>query len=145
MVVKNEIDKLCCFYVSDFHLEMILLPYINKKMNENIIIKTDKNLRDTIETLITKMNLSEKNKEKILKLGWNIEENEKIENKSNIIIIGNKEYIKEENEKVRKSNIRDVTVIDCYYFEDIKEEISTIMMNYRQSLNTLGIDEIESK
>ena len=40
VVENNKIEKLCCFYVSDFHLEMILLPYINKKIEENIIIKT---------------------------------------------------------------------------------------------------------
>lgn len=143
MVVKNEIDKLCCFYVSDFHLEMILLPYINKKMNEKIIIKTDKNLRDTIETLITKMNLSEKNKEKILKLGWNIEENEKIENKSNIIIIGNKKYINDVNVQIKEKDIKDATIIDCYNFEDTKDKIENIMGEYSRSLNTTGAENIK--
>ena len=71
MLVENKIEKLCCFYVSDFHLEMILLPYINKKLDENIIIKTEKDLRDTVETLVSKMNLNEENKDKILKLEWN--------------------------------------------------------------------------
>lgn len=145
MVVKNEMDKLCCFYVSDFHLEMILLPYINKKINENIIIKTDKNLRDTIETLISKMNLKEENKEKILRLGWNIDEKQKVEDKSNIIIIGNEEYIKKENEIIKKDNIKDVTVIDCYYFEDIKDKISNIICNYKKNLNTMGLEDISEK
>ena len=71
MLVENKIEKLCCFYVSDFHLEMILLPYINNKLDENIIIKTERDLRDTVETLVSKMNLHEENKEKILNLGWN--------------------------------------------------------------------------
>ena len=71
MVVENRIEKLCCFYVSDFHLEMILLPYINKKIEENIIIKTERNLEETVNILVSKMNLNEKNKEKILSLGWN--------------------------------------------------------------------------
>ena len=39
MVVQNKrIEKTCCFYVSEFHLEMILVPYINEKINENITI-----------------------------------------------------------------------------------------------------------
>ena len=59
MLVENKIEKLCCFYVSDFHLEMILLPYINKRLDENIIIKTEKDLRDTVETLVSKMNLNQ--------------------------------------------------------------------------------------
>ena len=38
MITKElEATKKCCLYASDFHLEMILVPYIkekNKKLNE---------------------------------------------------------------------------------------------------------------
>ena len=72
MVVQNERqEKTCCFYVSDFHLEMILIPYINKKIEENIVIITEKKLKETVEILISKMNLKKENKDKILSLGWN--------------------------------------------------------------------------
>ena len=60
MVVKNKgKEKLCCFYVSEFHLEMILLPYINKKIeqNEKITILTEIKLRESLEILISKINL----------------------------------------------------------------------------------------
>ena len=52
MIVQDKMnEKICSFYVSDFHLEMILIPYINKKIEENqkIIIKTEKNLEETIK------------------------------------------------------------------------------------------------
>ena len=64
MIVENKnIEKICSFYVSDFHLEMILMPYINKKLDENkkVIIKTEKNLKDTVEVLISKMNINNEN------------------------------------------------------------------------------------
>ena len=80
MIVEDkEIEKYCSFYISDFHLEMILLPYINDKIdnNENIKIITEKDVKDTIEILISKMNLKEENKNKILSLDWN--KNSKIE------------------------------------------------------------------
>ena len=36
MVVENEkTEKIYSIYVSDFHLEMILVPYINEKINNN--------------------------------------------------------------------------------------------------------------
>ena len=42
MVVQNErLEKTCCFYVSEFHLEMILVPYINEIIDENITILTE--------------------------------------------------------------------------------------------------------
>lgn len=143
MLVENKIEKLCCFYVSDFHLEMILLPYINNKLDENIIIKTEKDLRDTVETLVSKMNLNEENKQKILSLGWNEKEYKKLEDKSNIIIIGNKKYINDVNVQIKEKDIKDATIIDCYNFEDTKDKIENIMSEYSRSLNTTGAENIK--
>lgn len=135
MVVQNKTEeKICCFYVSEFHLEMILLPYINEKIEENITILTEKNLKETLEILISKMNLKEENKEKILKLGW--DGKEKIKEESNIIIIGSKEYIKNKNEEIKNKNT--LSVLDCYSFEEEKEEINNIIKEYKNTLNTLG-------
>ena len=90
MVVQNKrLEKACCFYVSEFHLEMILVPYINEKIEENITILTEKNLRQTVNILISKLNV--KNKEKILELEW--EGDKEIKENSNIIIIGSKQFI----------------------------------------------------
>ena len=69
MVVESKRkEKTCCFYVSEFHLEMILVPYINEKLEENITILTQKKLNETMEILISKINLKSENKEKILNL-----------------------------------------------------------------------------
>lgn len=143
VVENNKIEKLCCFYVSDFHLEMILIPYINKKIEENIIIKTERDLKDTVEILVSKMNLNKENKEKILSLEWNGKENKKIEDKSNIIIIGKKKYIEDVNSQIRQDDIKDVTVIDCYNFEETKDDMDNIMNSYSQNLNTTGLENIK--
>ena len=145
MVVENKMDKLCCFYVSDFHLEMILLPYINKKLDESIIIETEKDLRDSVKTVISKMNLSNESKEKILKLGWNSREKQKIEDKSNVIVIGTKKYIDDVNEKIKQEDIKDVTIIDCYDFEQTKEKMEYIINNYSLNLNTNGLNSIKKQ
>jgi len=53
MVVQNKrLEKTCCFYVSDFHLEMILVPYINESIDEEITIITNKDLRESLQILI---------------------------------------------------------------------------------------------
>lgn len=135
MVVQDERkEKTCCFYVSDFHLEMILVPYINKKIDENITILTEKNLKETLEILISKMNLKEENKEKILELGWDGEE--KIKENSNIIIIGSRMYIKKKNEEIKNKNA--ISVLDCYSFEEEKDDMNNIVKQYKNTLNTLG-------
>ena len=135
MVVKNKgKEKLCCFYVSEFHLEMILLPYINKKIKEKeeITIITEIKLRESLEILISKINLKEEEKNQILELEWDGEEKNK-EN-SNIIIIGSEKFIKEKNEKIKNAE----TIVDCYNFDEIKDKINDITSEYKNSLNTLG-------
>lgn len=135
MVVQNKREeKTCCFYVSDFHLEMILVPYINEKIDENITILSEKKLKDTVKILISKMNLKEENKEKILSLSWDGEE--EIKENSNIIVIGTKEYIKNKNEEIINKSA--VSVLDCYDFEQEKHCIDEIIKEYKNTLNTLG-------
>ena len=135
LIVQNKrIEKTCCFYVSEFHLEMILVPYINKIIEENITILTEKKLKETLEIIISRKNLKEDNKQKILKLDWDGEE--EIKENSNIIIIGSKEYIKKKNEEIKNKNA--ISILDCYNFEEEKDNIENIVKEYKNTLNTLG-------
>lgn len=138
MVVQEETkEKNCCFYVSEFHLEMILLPEINRKFEkqENVTILTQKDLEKSIETLISKINLKEENREKILKLNWNGRK-ENLRENSNIIIIGSKKFIEEKNQEIKNIKIKEI--IDCYEFDEVKEEMEDIIKNYKNQINTLG-------
>ena len=121
---------------------MMLVPYINEKIDnkENVIIKTEKNLNDTVGILISKMNLNEENKKKILGLGWDKEENKNIEEKSNIIIIGTEDYIQNTNNQIKDLNFKEINVVDCYNFDDVKDRMTTIVDNYDKSLNTTGFN-----
>ena len=141
VVENNNTEKMYSIYVSDFHLEMILVPYINKKIknNENIIIQTEKDLKQTIEILIEKMNLKSEEKIKILNLGWEKGDKELKQN-SNIIIIGTKNYIEKINVEIEKNNIYCKDIVDCYEFDEIKEEINEVVSNYNKSLNTQTLE-----
>ena len=141
MLVENkDKERACGFYVSEYHLEMILLPYINNKIKnkENVIIETEKDLRDSIETLMSKVNMSQENKNEILNLKWEKGE-EKIKENSNVIVIGEKEYIKKINNEIKDLN---VNIVDCYNFEDVKSDINDIINKYDKNLNTLGINNL---
>ena len=76
---KTNDKKVCSFFVSDYHFEMITLPYIEKEIenNKKIIILTDKDLTPTINVLLERMNLSNEKKSKIRKIDWNINDSEK--------------------------------------------------------------------
>lgn len=156
---NDNIKKICNFYVSDWHLAVMLLPYINKEINEGVKITTifERNMKDNIETLVGKLNL--KNENKILKINWNNEKNENIENyiqenldekKENLFIInGNKEYIENTNEKLYKcikekgSKKNFVKIVDCYEVSKNEEKMYNIIKMHDSILNTSGEHEIE--
>lgn len=126
--------------MSEYHLEMILVPFINSKIEEkeNVVIETEYDMNETLNTLLSKLNLKEENKEKILRLGWNKKENN-IESKDNVIIIGNKDYIENTNRRIMQKNIEDLTIVDCYKFEDICNNMSEVADKYDFNLNTNGL------
>lgn len=149
-------EKTCAFYASDYHFEMISLPYIKKNLEESkeILILTENNLDDTIRNLISKMNLKEDKKENILKIDWKNNDLSKfkkikkdIEERKDIIIFikGKENYIKNINENIEKwidknSNIK---IIDCYDMEEISENLDEVMDQYKMILNTTGEKEID--
>lgn len=160
-VEQQNIKKLCNFYVSDLHLSVMLLPYLNKQINEDVEITTifEKIKKEDIEIILDKINI--KNKEKILNLNWFNSDNdnyEKIENiidkniknnkKITIIIGGNKNYILENNKKIynyfSKNNIekKEVKIINCYNVEEVGTNMKSIVEEYDGILNTSGEVEI---
>ena len=50
---NKKIEKLCSFYVSNWHLVTMLLPYINKKIEKNtkIITILENNIEENIKKL----------------------------------------------------------------------------------------------
>lgn len=141
MIVKNErIEKICSFYVSDFHLEMILIPYINEKIekNESVEIISEKDLRETVNTLISKMNINEENKKKILELNW--DKSQETVLKENIIVVGTKTYLEKINNKIEEEKISNIEIVNCFDFEEVKGDMGNIIKKYDKSLNTLGFN-----
>ncbi len=145
-VKDKKIEKVYSSYVSEYHLEMILVPFINSKIEEkeNVVIETEYDMNETLNTLLSKLNLKEENKEKILRLGWNKKENN-IESKDNVIIIGNKDYIENTNRRIMQKNIEDLTIVDCYKFEDICNNMSEVADKYDFNLNTNGLQKENEK
>lgn len=149
-------EKICAFYASDYHFEMISLPYINQKLEENkeVIILTENNLEDTMKTLISKMNLKEEKKKDIMKIDWKkddlnkfkkIKEEAEKEKDMIIFIKGKENYIKNVNQNIEKwtKEKNEIKIIDCYDMSEISENLDQIMEQYQKVLNTTGEKEIE--
>lgn len=147
MITKElETNKMCLFCASDYHLEMILLPYIKERIdNSKFIIFTENNLEETLSILLTKVTFDEKLKTQILNLNWQSEDNLKFEyleeviksNKNvNIIINGEYNYITVLNNKVKEFINKNVNIINCYHVSDSNVDIDEISKKYKYILNT---------
>lgn len=140
-VNKETTDRKCCFYASDFHLEMTIVPYINKKIeeNKNIVIITENDLQETVNILISKMNI--KNKNAILELDWNNSNINQIVGKNNLLIItnGSRNFVETQNKKMKEMLLDEtqVEMVDCYNFEEVKDEMVEIGERYTELLNNL--------
>ncbi|MBR3254990.1 MAG: hypothetical protein IKF97_02000 [Clostridia bacterium] len=142
MVVNKE--NSCAFYASDYHLEMIILPYINKKFNENknVYVFTQNDLEDTINTLVEKVNIDNKIKNKVLDINWKNEDENKYNNLINdknavVFIKGNEKYINKVNtnlNQIKEQN--NLEVIDCYYLEEIGNKMPKIITEHSNIITT---------
>ncbi len=157
---ENEnVEKLCSFYVSDWHLATMLLPYINRQIdkNTNIITLLENNIKENIETLVEKLDL--KNREKILEIRWeninskkysDIEEilkKEVNETNENIILVnGCKDYIEKNNENIerwiQKTGIKEIKIINFFEVTEFNHHIVEILNAHDRVLNTSGEREI---
>ena len=153
---KNSKDKVCAFYASDYHFEMMTLPYISKKLDESkkVVILSENNLNDTINVLMERTNLKTDKKNKILNLNWNnndlekfrmISENVKNKEQTIIFVKGKENYINNVNKNIEKWIKNDVNskVINCYDIQEIGSEMNRIMENYGTILSTSGEKAIE--
>lgn len=140
-------ENSCAFYASDYHLEMIMLPYINEnlKNDKKVYVFTENNLEETINTLISRVNLEESAKEKVLKINWKKDDENKYNNllrdkeESLVFIKGNENYIKKVNNNLNQlKNYKKIKIVDCYDVNDISEDIENIANHYKKILNTTG-------
>ena len=149
--VNKNTKKICSFYASDWHLVTMLLPNIDKKINEGEKVTTilENNINVEMETLLERVQLKEK--EKIMKIGWKkFEENNKeLENKIRendyIIIVGKMNYIEKMNEIINKINQetdKNITILNCYDIEEVGENLDEVMQQYHKVLRTTGEKEI---
>lgn len=154
MEENKRVEKLCLFFASDYHFEMISLPYIseNLKKDKNIIMMTENNLDKTVDELLSKTNLSEEDKEQIFKIDWKNNDLNKFrqiknaneEGKETIIFVKGKEnYIDSINKNIENwIDIKDMKVIDCYDINEVHKDVSDIARKYNKVLSTSGVEKL---
>ena len=163
----NEINikRICSFYVSDWHLTTMLLPYITKKVENNEKISTilNKNIKENMIELISRINIQDTIKKEIIKINWENNYKNTVEEINNymketikgiekisIIITGNKKEIESTNKIIEKwiiNNIsfltkKEINIINCYNVEEFNNNMKEILDEHDYMLNTSGEHEI---
>ncbi len=142
---NKEVEKLCSFYASDYHFEMISIPYIEKEIkNKNqIIILTENNLEETVQKVLASTHLEEEEKQKIIDIGWSEQTKEKLEKikedktPTTVFIKGSKNYIQKMDKQIEE-NTSKITKIHCYEVQEVAHEMPNIVKQYGAILNTIG-------
>ena len=145
MITKelNNIEK-CCIYANDFHLEMVLLPFIKENLEKTkFVILTENNLEDSVKILLDKVNINKEIKNEIFGINWKNNNAEKIENLKNsifnfenitVIIKGSNNFINEISKIVDEFNEDCLDIIKCYSVEQLNG--NDINLNNCDILNT---------
>lgn len=160
-----KIKRVCGFNVSSIHFSVMILPYINKELEDekNIITILEGNLEKNIQEILSKITLNNEAKEKIKNINWkatdiekvNIEKTVKLklteEKDLSFIVYGREEYINNVNQRIEKIikkhekelASKEIKIINCYTIEDFKENIREILNKHEAMFNTSGEKKIE--
>ena len=150
---KRE-EKICLFFASDYHFEMISLPYINEslKKNENVIVMTENNLDSSVDKVLSRINLNKEERNRLTKIDWKNDDVNKFreiknadkEGKDTLIFVkGRENYIDNMNKNIKNwTNFSEVKVVDCYDINEIHDDISSIVKKYDKILSTSGIEKL---
>ena len=143
-------EKICSFFASDYHFEMISLPYIQKGLKEDrkVIVFSENNLEKTINKVLNGMNLNKDVKDKILEINWGNNDFEKFDelknlkdenNKLLIFVKGKENNIKDIETKFLKiDNESEMEIVDCYDVNELGNDTANIAEKYDKVLNTVG-------
>lgn len=155
MVKENKgQEKICLFFASDYHFEMISLPYINEKLKKdnNVIIMTENDLDVTVDKLLSMVNLTQKEKDRITKIDWKNDDVSKFKEIKNanangketvILVKGKENYINSVNKNIENwIDINNTKIVDCYDINEVYEDVSNIAKNYNKVLSTSGVEKL---
>ena len=134
----------CSFYVSEYHLLTILMPYINEKISnlKNVEVILENDMIDCVRKYLKRnemFNISE-----IIKLNWKKAKKEVAEIKENtdvVVVCGKEEFIEKVNVKIKeKENIKEV--INCFNIESLSN-LEDVVKEHDFVLRTSGLCEIK--
>jgi hypothetical protein len=161
MISRNYIKKNCGFYISEWHFVTMLLPHIVNEVENGIKVETllNKNIKKEINEVLSKLNINNFTKARVLNINWDNIDNNKFDFKKNYMdeIIKNNDKIeflvngkKDEIDNINKNleywldiNIdkiknKDIDITNCYEISEFNSNINKILDEHDYIINTSG-------
>ena len=133
--MKNK--KVCCLYISTFHLFTIILPYINEKIKagKKVEVLSQEDLEEDLTRYVRNVKSLNININKIMKVGWKTKKEVLEKGKNTIyVIVGDENFIIN-NEKILVENDVQGEMLSCFRM-NTNLEISKVLLSHDELLTT---------
>ena len=147
----NQEDMICSFCVNDYHLVVMLMPYIYELVNKGkkIITFLDRDLDDiSNKIIVTNKNFWEK-EEDLKSIDWKktrfdklVEKFENVKDGDVVIVAGKDDFINRINRLIINFHTN-FTLVNCFNVSDIAKNENFKISEYSKILNTKGLEKIE--
>ena len=147
----NQEDMICSFCVNDYHLAVMLVPYIYEAINEGkkVITFFDRNLEDIFKRVTLTNKKFWENQEVLdeIDLGKTrfdklADKFENVQNNDVVIVAGKDDFIDRINRLLINFHTN-FTLLNCFNISDIAKNENFKISNYSKILNTKGLEKIE--
>ena len=144
-------NRICSFCVNDYHLAVMLVPYIYEAVNEGkkVITFFDRDLTEISSKVIITNKTFWEHADILEKVDWKKVKFDKLSQKlenmkdEDVLIVGGKEdFIERLNRLLINFHIN-FTIVNCFYISDIAKNENFKISDYTKILNTKGLEEIQ--
>ena len=149
----NQENMICSFCVNDYHLVVMIVPYIYEAINEGkrVITFFDRDL-DEISKKVILTNQKFWEKEEIFKkvdfrktrFDRLAEKFENVQNEDIVIVAGKEDFIERINRLLINFHTN-FTLVNCFDISDIAKNENFKITDYSKILNTKGLEKIEKE
>ena len=149
----NQEDMICSFCVNDYHLAVMLVPYIYEAINEErrVITFFDRSLEEVSKKVILTNKKFWEREESFKNIDFSktrfdklAEKFENVQNGDVVIVAGKENFIERINRLLINFHTN-FTLVNCFDISDIAKNENFKITEYSKILNTKGLEKIEKE
>ena len=122
------------------------------KKNKDVVIMTENDLENSVNKVISSINLNEEEKNRLNKIDWKNDELNKFKEVKNadkdgkellIFVKGRENYINNMNKNIENwTNLKNVEIVDCYDINEVQNNAGEIAKQYDNVLFSSGVEKM---